>query len=326
MQKHDDNQYIDLTELFIYLYGFRKKIIGYTFILAFLTAGITLLLPNWYASYVTILPSSSSNSPMGLLGEYASLTSMLGIDLGINERFDYYPDIVKSNYMLDKILSRKFKTEKSDKPMSLFEFWEEEPDTTKPYWQLKMMEDAKRKLREKYIEYEFNDENNILTIRVLVPGDRVLPMEICNFIVEQLEIYNKNYRKVKATEQRLFIEKRLEEVYTKMSEAEHQLLVFMEKNKSVNDPKNQILQQKLETEYSMEKALFLELKKQLEIVKINEIKDMKTLDILDYASLSYKKYKPKRSLIVIVFTILGFVIITSKFIISNIWQNINVKK
>ncbi|HEX9613856.1 MAG TPA: GNVR domain-containing protein, partial [Bacteroidota bacterium] len=55
-------------------------------------------------------------------------------------------------------------------------------------------------------------------------------------------------------------------------------------------------------------ALYMELKKQLELVKIEEIKNVPVVSIMDPARPAGEKTKPRRSIIVIVATFLSGVI------------------
>lgn len=59
-------------------------------------------------------------------------------------------------------------------------------------------------------------------------------------------------------------------------------------------------------EFKIQEAIFEQLTKQLEIVKINEAKDSSALQVLDEAVVPLKKSKPKRSIIVILSTVIAF--------------------
>jgi uncharacterized protein involved in exopolysaccharide biosynthesis len=59
-------------------------------------------------------------------------------------------------------------------------------------------------------------------------------------------------------------------------------------------------------ELKIQEAVFEQLSKQYEVAKINESKDSTTLQVLDEAVAPIKKSKPKRSLIVLLSTVMAF--------------------
>ncbi|MDY0302074.1 MAG: Wzz/FepE/Etk N-terminal domain-containing protein [Trichlorobacter sp.] len=59
-------------------------------------------------------------------------------------------------------------------------------------------------------------------------------------------------------------------------------------------------------EFKLQEALFEQLSKQYELAKLNEARDSSALQVLDEATVPTQKSKPRRSLICIVITMLGF--------------------
>ncbi len=299
-----DSDEIDLMELIAVLWQGRKKIIYITS--AFTIIGIlyAFLATPWYEATVKIMPGSKSGSSM--LGQYAGLAAMAGISLpssGGNEQL--YPEIIKSNFVLDRVLEHKFQTATYEKPVTLFDFWETELDSSEKDWQHVLFENSKRTLRDNYIDISVDKMTNLLTMKVSAPDDPVLAASLANFMAEQLDLYNRKFRKNKASEQRQFIEKSLYENKSKFTEAENNLRRFREENRDLGSPDKQLLHERLQTELEVQRNLYIELTKQLEIAKIEEFKEMETVDILEKAEVPVYRIKPKRKLLVLMMFVLG---------------------
>lgn len=319
-----------IIDILNFIWLSRFKIVTITLFFIIVTFIYVMVVSPWYSAKVKLMPSDKSGS--GVLSQYSNLAALAGINLNMDtgDKYGFYPDIIESNFILSRILEKKFKTRTFDRPVTLFTFWETEIDSSEPNWKHKLLEDSKAKLREEYIHSSLDKITNLLTIKVTVPNDPVLASEIANYIVEQLDIYNKKYRKYKATEQRKFIEKSIEDTKKELREAENVLKEFQENNKEISSPEKILQLERLKTEVEVQRAIYIELRKQLEIAKISEIKETETLNVLDEATVPVRKFKPKRAFILIVMTIIGFLtaliyIYTEKFII-NLYQAFKSKK
>lgn len=302
-----------------------KKPLKYIMIISF-SIGLVyaIFATKWYSSTVKILPSASGNE--NLMSRYSSLAAMVGINIpGVNEdRHFQYPDIIQSNFILDKILKQKYKTSSKSDSVTLFEFWGIDYDSKKPEERYKIFEKAKKDLRSNYINTFIDKKTNLLTIEVLTPDDPILTAEIANFIADELDIYNKYHRKYKTKEQRKFIERSLKDTERQMIKAEKALMYFKTKNKDLTSPENEIRLSRLETDLELQKTIYIELSNQLEIVKIEEIKETETLDILEQAVVPIRKAKPKRSLIVLFFILIGIIVSTLYIVIVISYEEIKI--
>ena len=183
---------------------------------------------------------------------------------------------IKSNFILDRVLENKFVTKSFTRPVTLFEFWGIEIDSSEENWKYRLYEESKHTLRQTYISSSIIRDTKLLKLKVTVPKDPILAAELANYIVEQLDYYNKYLRKYKATDQRKFIEKSIEETKEKLQLAQNRLKNFEEQNKGIMSPETKLRLDRLKTEVDVQKNVYIELKRQLEVTKIEEIKETET--------------------------------------------------
>jgi len=300
---------ITFYDLFAILWRRRKHIFFISFL--FILVGIiyAFMATPWYAATVKILPKTSTTS-VNLLNQYAGIATMAGLDLpvlGVN-RQALYQEIIESNFVLDRVLQHRFHTKKFQKPITLFEFLKIDIDSSNQESQIRAKEKIKKKLRDEFIHSDIDQITQILTIRVTVPHDPILAADLANFIVKQLDIYNKQFRKYKASEQRAFIEKSIKETKLNLEKAEEKLKKFQEENRDMSSPETQLQYERLRTEVEVQRTVYIELRKQLEIAKIEEVKETETLNIMENAIPPIYKFKPKRMYIILFFIFIGFII------------------
>ena len=312
-----NNDEVDLLKLLSFLWNKKKKIIIITSAFTILSIIYSFVATSWYTSTVTILPSRGDNK----LNQYSGIASLVGINIPIQNENDQrlYPEIIKSNFVLDRVLMNKFRTQSSDQPISLFEFCNIQFDSSNIEDKYIVHQEFKEILRKEYSRTEIDEKSSMLTISISAPEDPLLASELANFFVAQLDYYNRYFRKHKATEQRRYIEKGLEDTNELLEIIRDNLIEFKESNKNIASPQKQIMYEKLETEMQVQKNLYIELKKQLELAKIEEIKETETLNILDKGIIPIKKSKPKRLFIIITTFMLSFIFSILYCIISEVW-------
>ncbi len=319
---------INILALLHFLWNERKKIILIVLISLIIGVLYAFIATPWYQTSIKILPNEDSGNDFG---RFSSIAAIAGINIGkfSENKQAIYPEIIKSNFVLDRVLKNKFKNSSFDYPVSLFKFWDIEIDSNSTESIRKTYEKSKRILRETYIQSDLDKETNILKLSVSAPRDPLLATSIANFIIEQLDYYNRYMRKNKASEQRIFIENGLEDAEKALFNAQIKVKNFKERNRGTQySPQNQLELDRLETEVDVQKSIYIELKKQLELIKIEEIKETDTFDILEEATPPSFRIKPHRKIIVIIAFILGLIIsilyvIIDEFIIKKVIERIN---
>jgi uncharacterized protein involved in exopolysaccharide biosynthesis len=151
----------------------------------------------------------------------------------------------------------------------------------------------------------------ILTLTLTMPEAK-LSADVVNNLAESLDKYVRTKRKSYASEQRIYIEKRLDQLRDSLSLAEEKLKNFREQNRLVLQSPTLLLEQgRRMREVEILNAVYVELNKQLEIAKIEEIKDAPVLNIKEFARDPIIKAGPKR---ITTFLLLMFISILLSFL------------
>ena len=91
-----------------------------------------------------------------------------------------------------------------------------------------------------------------------------------------------------------------------LTKAENTLKEFREKNRQVLSPQLLLEQERLIRDVQINATIYTELRKQFELVKIEEVKNIPIINIMDTARAPAKKDKPKRAIIVLSVFFLSF--------------------
>jgi uncharacterized protein involved in exopolysaccharide biosynthesis len=145
-----------------------------------------------------------------------------------------------------------------------------------------------------------------------------LSADVVNNLVESLDRYVRTKRRSYASEQRLYIARRLGQLKDSLTLAENALKDFRERNRMVaQSPELMLEQARLSRNVEILNAVFLELSKQLELVKIDEVKDTPIINIRELARDPVLKAGPKRRTTLIIITFLSLMVSMSWFLFND---------
>jgi uncharacterized protein involved in exopolysaccharide biosynthesis len=131
--------------------------------------------------------------------------------------------------------------------------------------------------------------------------------DLCAVLIEELDRHQREYKTEKVKETRLFIEGRIIDVQKELEEAEEALKDFVNRNRQIQgSPALLLEQQRLTREATVLTGVFTTLKQQLEMTKIEEVKESALVQVLDPPEAPLYRDKPKRKLSVLLSLILGF--------------------
>ncbi|MBX2989874.1 MAG: hypothetical protein KF749_01770 [Bacteroidetes bacterium] len=276
-----------LQEILIPIWANRKKILLISFVVALVTLGINFLLPVYYKSTATLLPETQKDK-LSALGQFADIASLAGVRVPGSEIARLYPTIISSETILRNVVEKKYHTQEFPKPVNLIEYFEFDEETPQ-----KNMFEALKRLRV-LIAAGYDSKTSVVNVSVEMP-EAQLSADVVNTIVAELDLFMRNKRTTSASEQVKWIDVRLGDVTKDLSKAENALMEFRERNRRVADsPELLLKQERLARDVQVNSTIFVELKKQYELAKLEEIKNITIVNILDPGRASVRKARPAR--------------------------------
>ena len=307
----------DLLPIILSIWRRRKLVIIITAVFTVFALTISLILPPIYTARVSILPQPQ-NKNTEVLGKLASFT---GASLGMETSYEQlYSEIVKSDRILDAVLKSQWKSYMSPDSIAMFDILDVSYSPEKSR-EMRLAEfKAKRKLREKIISMTRDKVTGYVVLKVNIERDPDLAADLANFLVDRLDVYLRNFHSHKAQRQREFIEDRLATVSKELKTAEAELSQFLENNRSyTSSPALMQRYAELEREVTAQTSIWVELRRQRETARIDEHKNLVSIDVLDRATPPVKRSRPQRGTMTIggmilgLFTAIIFVLILDQF-------------
>jgi len=164
------------------------------------------------------------------------------------------------------------------------------------------------------------NENNsgLIEVSVLM-NEPQMAADIANFIAQYVVDFIKNQQISFANKSKKFIIERKNISHDELNSSEEFLTNFRKRNPlALDTPELQLERARLIRNVKVNQEVYITLRKQLEIAKIEASKERLLINVLDKAEPTHKKTKPKILLILIIFTIFGFLFgILSQLIMLN---------
>ena len=295
----DNKISIDYMQVLSILWSSRKFIGIITGIVTALAIIISLILPESFKSTAILLPDTDK-SKLGSLGGISDLAAIAGVNVGGEASLvKLYPTIIKSESVLKAVIYAKYRTKEHSDSVNLIQYWKiKDKNPERDY------ESALLFLRNE-LEVAMDIKTSVLTMSIET-NEPQLSADILNTIIHVLDNFIRTQRNTNATEQRKWIEARLVEVEADLSKSENILKEFREKNRLVSGSPQLLLdQERLIREVQINATMYTELKKQYELVKIEEIRTTPIINVMDYARAAAKKERPKRLIIILVSMVLA---------------------
>lgn len=269
------------------LWAERKSVAFAVFILTSATLVIVLLLPPKFTAETSILPELEKNKLLGMAG-MADLAALTGVDVGQAPVSKLYPMIIKSARILKEVIYSKYATSQSPDSLNLIRFWELKGNTESERFELAL------KVLQSRMDVSFDNRLGTLILKVEMEQPN-LAADVANRVTSELDMYTRTKRRTSVTLQREFIQQRMTEVEGALKTAENALKTFRENNRRVSDSPQLLLEQaRHERELQINSTIYIELKKQIEIAKIEEIKNIPIINVLDEARVPIRRSSPQR--------------------------------
>ena len=326
---HDE---IDLIQIAKTVWKSRMFIVYFSSLFFFTGIAIALLLPVVYTSSSTFILSNNNDEKSSIGG----VASLVGINLGgiTNENQippTMYPTVGESvefkRLLLDEYIDE-------NQNLKLKEFLIEYYDID---FETSVLNDDKlfvsegednlfEILGENIISISVNERDGFVSISANMPTSEYAAKTCINArkILQTIIIDTKIKR---AKEILNFNEEQLNLKKIEFDEIQDKIAYFEDSNLNIINSKYRNELNKLRAEFQIINSVYTELSKQLEQSKLQVNRDTPVFSIVKEASMPVKKSSPKRTLIVLVFGLLGFVIsvfwVVSKDTIINVIKEVN---
>ncbi|GJM44555.1 MAG: hypothetical protein DHS20C21_13970 [Gemmatimonadota bacterium] len=274
---------------------------------------LALLLPKQYTAKVMLLPTDDGEQ--GFPSQLSGIASSFGLQFpfGSVSQSDLYPTILASDRLLGDLIDESFAPAPGETPVKLVDLLVERKNLSEHEHRMRALTD----LRENVIRAHKDTETGVVSLQVTTHGAE-LSADVANRLTSRLEKYLIDTRQVEGSRNRAFLSERLDLVSGDLKSAEENLKQFREKNRRVNDSPELLLQvDRLRREVLVQEQIFLELQRQTEVAKIEEVKNTPVLRILDDAHAPIRPSHPKKVIVVVMgfvlslFAVIGFVLLRS---------------
>ena len=272
---------------------------------------------DYYSSGISLFPAEKKISSINQL---QSLAMTAGVNLNQNEQNYNITDVAKSRRIAEKVLSNNWKSINNDNK-TLIGFWNlnEKGFISRILRKSYSDEDLLNAGLKKYFKLlKVNEDRRTGLINVNVemesPG---LAAEVANFIGSQIQTYIQKQNTAKAVKEKLFINERLIIVKNELEILEDNLKNFKERNRGYEaSPELYMIHSQKFREAEAKQQVYVTLQQQLELARINEVRQTPIINILDEAKPPINKSRPNRILILILSIFSGFLVGASISIIK----------
>ena len=277
----NQNDVISLSDLFITLAEQFKVIVLSIFISVFLTfTYVQFVQQPKYVSWASILLPENKTSNFGGL---AGIASQFGVDVPTGTRADLssptlFPELLRSRTFSLKILEKKFFTNKFNRELTLLSILNDGNDDFSRDREVFIANGLNSLSKILSFEKDNNDKVSIIKVITFEPN---LSKELADIVLIELEKLNRFFKSENVTEKISFIEERIKSVKNDLELSENNLKKFNEQNRQVTSPALQLELDRLTSEVEIQKGIFLTLKQQYELAKIEEIQETSIVQVLD---------------------------------------------
>jgi hypothetical protein len=333
---------IDIIALLQSIWTGKKLILKTVLVFMILGLFIAVFSQNEYTASTTIVPQSSSEKPGGSIGGLAALA---GINLGsVGQQSSIsptlYPQILTNISFQKELLETLITIEGQDNKITYKEYYtnvyspsvlssikkytiglpgvligllksdEISKEESKNNDSLPQITEDDKKLIELLLEQlsmEVNDKDGYISLSTTMPEARAAA-ELIQKAQELLEQYVIDFKIEKSSSELDFIKNRYQEKEQEFQKIQQKLALYTDRNQNVNSARAKMELMLLQSEYDLAYGVYSELAKQLETQELKVKEDTPIFTILQPVFVPLEKTGPKRSLILIIYTFLGFVL------------------
>lgn len=338
ISNHTDNKVVSvsLKGMLSAIIDNYKRIALITTVFIIVGVLLSFIIPVEYSSEVKLMPELQRKTAASLR-RFSDLIDMAGIDMGSASgsveaiRPDLYPNVIHSTPFIIYLLYRPVVDVKNRKFSRLYDFLIEKDKglfSTKkkekipvlnkenePIALTKGQEEFIKSVQER-INAGLDKKSGIISVYAEMPDPRVAAL-VVNEAVNYLKQYVEDYRTGKARKEADFLFDRLAEARRRYQSAEYALSVYRDQHKYIVTQLADIEGRRLQANLSFTESLYNELNRQYEQARLRVQEETPVYKVLEPAQIPTKRSQPKRTLIVLGFLIVGFVLSIAFVLFSN---------
>ncbi|MFH0882972.1 MAG: GNVR domain-containing protein [bacterium] len=320
----------------------RWKFIGIIALgIAFMTAVISLFIPNLYTSGVSLYPTSS---PPGGLENLTGIAANLGFNFPMSGKQSFnIPEVLQSYSVMSRMVRHKWENSKFGEPVDMITYWEYN-DTTGSnslvfrerlrslllgsdkgkgginLIALRQEELAIQRLRNRISTHE--DKNTGQIHVTVLMEERGLSADVANYLYDAVAEITTRMNNSLERKNREFIEGRIVQVDEDLAQAEDELTQFKESNRSITgSPQLELERDRLMRNVRIQTEIYLTLRQQYELSRIEEVRQSQPVVVLDRAKISALKSKPHRRRMVLIALFLGALAGSTWVLALSFWKS-----
>jgi len=275
---------LSFSDILITLAEQLKVIILIFFITVFLTFTYVMFIQEEkYVSFATVLfPDNKSASSAGGLAGIASqfgLNIPMGSGGGDLSSPRLLPELMRSRTFANNLLKKEFYTEKYGKKLPLSDILNNR-EKASTFNNDKLTLNAFNILNDEYLEFNQDPNSTFSIISVFAP-EPVFARDLAAEVVVELEALNRYFKNQNVSQKIIFIESRIASVESELKKSEQALKSFNEQNRQISSPSLQLELDRFTRDLEVQKEVYLTLKQQQELAKIDAIQEISVFQVLD---------------------------------------------
>ena len=293
----------------------RTLVISPFVLVSLVSVYVFFLAPSVYTSSAKILPISENNSNLSNL---SGLASQFGMNLPTGGEIQWdelYPEIVRSEKLMEILVQKSFQTEKYQDEQTLLQLLDIENNYRDESSKLKLaVEDLKE-----MIIVQKDRLSPVVSLHVEAFEPR-LARDLATEVIAESGKILLDLKTKKVQEKRIFIEARIVEVFNALQEAEKAEEQFRLENKNIiQSPTLTMKIKRLSREVELQNSLYVSLKSQYENAKIEEVQKAAMIQVIDGPLKPVRLTSPRIAISLILALFFGlslavFIIYTKEFI------------
>jgi uncharacterized protein involved in exopolysaccharide biosynthesis len=280
-----------------------RLVVGLPATTAVLTFVISLVVRPTFTATATFVPEAgkSGGLPTGLASIAGQFGLSFGADASRSPRF--YADVLKSRELLERVLRSGFADPRTaaiaDDSVPLLALLK-----IRGYDYTDSLEHGVRALRRVVATQVDNQTSMVrLSVSLRYPG---LAAVVANRFIEYLNAFNTQTRQSQARERRKFVEDRIAAAERELRNAESDLRVFYERNRSWQHSPQLVFEEgRLRRQVDIHQEVYLTLRREYEQARIEEVNDTPVITVIDSAVPPRERSMPRPPILALLGFFLG---------------------